>query len=49
MPKVIEILILICLPLLWGLAVEFIFNHLLSRRKSAQAAGQGQDRDDRAE
>ncbi len=38
MPKLLDIVILICLPLAWGLAVEFIFSRLLKRRQSASPA-----------
>lgn len=43
MPKTLEIVILICLPLAWGLAVEFVFSRLLKRRQSAQPANQGRE------
>jgi hypothetical protein len=42
MPKALQIVILICVPLAWGLAVEFVFSHLLKRR---QSAGPAKDRE----
>jgi len=39
MSKALEIIILICLPLVWGLTVEFALHHLLRGRRSAEAAG----------
>lgn len=47
MPKTLEITILICLPLAWGLAAEYVFTHLLKRRQSARAAKQGREPNDR--
>ena len=49
MPKTLEIVILICLPLAWGLAVEFVFSRVLKRRKSTRASGQDRGRNDCAE
>ena len=35
MPKSLQIVILICVPLAWGLAVEFLFSRVVRHRQSA--------------
>ena len=35
MPKALEILILVLAPLAWGLLVDFVFERVRRRRKSA--------------
>ncbi len=47
MPETLKIIILICLPLAWGLAAEYVFTHLLKRLQSARAAKQGRESNDR--
>ena len=47
MPKALEIMILVCLPLVWGLAVEFVFSRMLKRRQFARPAGKDRKNNDR--
>lgn len=36
MPKALEIVLLIVVPAAWGLAVEFVFEHIRRRRAAGQ-------------
>jgi len=44
MSKLVQVILLVALPLAWGLGVEWVFEHLRRRRASGQGRGDGEGR-----